>query len=46
MGVEVGVGMRSGEDTVISWEATGGRYAQHVLVVVGEGGNEVGLGAH
>lgn len=42
MRVEVGVG--EGRRRV-RWDTIGGRDAQHVFVVVGEGGDEVGLGA-
>lgn len=43
MRVEVGVGKkRRGR---VKWETIGRREPQHVLVVVGEGGDEVGVGA-
>lgn len=47
MRVEVGVGERRGRgaDGRIRWETIGGRDAQHVFIVVGEGGDEVGVGA-
>lgn len=44
--VEVGVGKRRrGADGRVRWETIDGRDAQHVFVVVGEGGDEVGVGA-
>lgn len=46
MTVEVGVGKRRrrGGNSRIRWEKISGRDAQHVFVVVGEGGDEVGVG--
>lgn len=47
MRVEVGVGKRRrrGNDGGVRWEAIGRRDAKHVFVVVGEGGDEAGVGA-
>lgn len=47
MRVEVGDGKRRrrGADGRVGWGTIGGRDAQHVFVVVGEGGDEVGVGA-
>lgn len=47
MRVEMGAGKRRrgrGDDGRVSWETIGGRDDQHVFVVVGEGGDEVGVG--
>ncbi len=48
MRVKVGIGKRwrrRGNDGRVRWETISGRDAQHVFVVVGEGGDEMGVGA-